>query len=141
MAIEGTSELDYTEVLKTFGLRFRATTPSNRAYLGTTTRNDNGRLVVTQVRRGTPAFEAGLNVDDEILAIDDFRVRADQLATRLEQYKPDDTVTVLVARREQLLRLDVRLGAEPPRQWRLENDPNATQEQVRLREHWLAAND
>jgi hypothetical protein len=47
---------------------------------------------------------------------------------------------VLVARREQLQRLDVRLGSEPPREWRLEIDPNATAEQVRQRERWLAAN-
>ena len=36
-----------------------------------TLKNDGGRLVVTQVRRGTPAYDAGVNVDDEILAIDD----------------------------------------------------------------------
>ena len=78
-AVSGTAELDYSEALKTYGLRFRPAAPTNRAYLGANTRNDNGRLVITQVRRGTPAYEAGLNVDDEIIAIDDFRVRADQL--------------------------------------------------------------
>ena len=31
---------------------------------------------MSQVRRETPAFAAGFNVDDEILAIDEFRVRA-----------------------------------------------------------------
>jgi predicted metalloprotease with PDZ domain len=139
-AVEGTAELDYTEALKAYGLRFRAATPSNRAFLGATTRNDNGRLVVSQVRRGTPAYEAGLNVDDEILAIDDLRVRADQLPTRLDQYKPADKVTLLIARREQLNRLDVRLGSEPPREWRLEIDANATPEQVRQRDRWLSGN-
>jgi predicted metalloprotease with PDZ domain len=139
-AIEGTAELDYAEALKTYALRFRATTPGTRAYLGANTRNDNGRLVVSQVRRGTPAFDAGVNVDDEILAIDEFRVRADQLANRLEQYKPEDTVSLLVARRERLQRLDVRLAAEPPRQWRLEIDTGAAQEQTRRREQWLGGN-
>ena len=76
---------------------------------GINTRNDAGRLVVSQVRRDTPAIAAGLNVDDEILAIDDFRVRADRLDNRLEQYKPGDKVTLLVARREQLLRLELTL--------------------------------
>jgi predicted metalloprotease with PDZ domain len=139
-AVEGTAELEYTEALNAYGMRFRAATPTNRAYLGAATRNDNGRLVISQVRRGTPAYEAGLNVDDEILAIDDYRVRADQLATRLDQYKPSDTITLLVARREQLQRLDVRLGSEPPRQWRLEIDSNATEEQVRQRARWLEGN-
>jgi predicted metalloprotease with PDZ domain len=80
---------------------------------------------------------AGLNVDDEILAIDDFRVRADQLAARLDQYKPGDRVTMLVARRDQLLRLQVTFGAEPPRPWRLEVNPAATDAQSTRLGQWL----
>jgi predicted metalloprotease with PDZ domain len=136
-AIESTSELDYTEAMDLFGLRFRTATPSGRAWLGANTRNDAGRLVVTEVRRDTPAYGAGLNVDDEILAIDDFRVRADQLTQRLDQYKPGDKVTLLVARREQLRRIDLQFGAEPPRQWRLEINPGSTDTQQRQRTAWL----
>ena len=138
-AVEGTAELEYAEALDTLGLRFRPGTPSTRAWLGATTRNDAGRLVVSQVRRDTPAIEAGLNVDDEILAIDDFRVRADQLATRLDQYKPGDRVTLLVARRDQLLRLEVTFRAEPPRAWRLEVNPAATDVQTTRFTQWLQA--
>ena len=84
---ESTKELDYTEALDWFGLRFRPVDPRNqRAWLGATTRNDAGRLLVSQVRRETPAQVAGLNVDDEILAIDDVRVRAEGLVGRLDQY-------------------------------------------------------
>ena len=72
------------------------------------------------MRRGTPGYEAGLNVDDEILAFDDYRVRADRLESRLEQYRPGDRVTLLVARREQLMKVEVTLGAEPAKSWRLE---------------------
>jgi predicted metalloprotease with PDZ domain len=102
-----------------------------------TTRNDDGRLVVSQVRRETPAIAAGINVDDEILAIDDFRVRADQLPARLDQYRPGDRVTVLVARRDQLLRLPVTLGTEPARAWRLEIDPAITDVQRTRLLTWL----
>jgi predicted metalloprotease with PDZ domain len=137
-AIEGTSELDYTDALETFGLRFRAAPgATGRPWLGVTTRNDSGRLLVSQVRRDTPAMAAGLNVDDEILAIDEFRVRADQLPTRLEQYSPGDKSTFLVARRDKLLRLEVTLGAEPPRAWRLEMNPAATDAQKARLSEWL----
>jgi len=123
-AVEGTEELDYSDALEAFGLRFKpveaASDDPRTGWLGASTRNDNGRLIVSQVRRGTPASEAGLNVDDEILAIDDYRVQADRLARRLEQYRPGDRVELLVARREQLRRLQVTLGAEPPKAWRLE---------------------
>jgi predicted metalloprotease with PDZ domain len=137
-AVEGTSELEYTEALDTLGLRFRSVQgAAERPWLGVTTRIDSGRLLVSQVRRDTPAMSAGINVDDEILAIDDFRVRADQLTTRLDQYRPGDKVMFLVARRDKLLRLDVTLAAEPPRAWRLELDPSATDAQKTRRAQWL----
>jgi predicted metalloprotease with PDZ domain len=59
-------------------------------------------------------------VDDEILALDDYRVRADRLENRLEQYRPGDRVALLVARREQIMKVDVTLGTEPAKTWRLE---------------------
>jgi len=141
-AVESTAELNYSEALDTFGLRFKPVPPPvadrpAKTWLGITTRNDNGRLVVTQVQRGSPADVAGINVDDEILAIDDFRVRAERFENRLEQYKPGDKVSVLVARREQLLKVDVPLMSEPVRSWRLEVNPNATEIQRRELEAWL----
>ena len=127
---ESTDELDYTEALEYYGLRFRPAPAGNRAFIGGGTRNDGGRLVITSVRRDTPAISAGLNVDDEIIAIDDVRVRADGLAARLDQYKPGDKISVLVARRDRLMKIDVTLGAEPGRAWRLEPLANATAEQT-----------
>lgn len=135
---DSTAELDYSEALTWLGLRFRPTESRDaKAWLGANTRVDNGRLIVSQVRRGTPAFSAGINVDDEIVGLDDFRVRADQLRERLEKYKPGDKVSCLVARREQLLRLDVVLGADPGDAWRIEPDPAATHDQITRREAWL----
>jgi predicted metalloprotease with PDZ domain len=140
-AIDTTEELDYAPALEWYGLRFRTEASSHKAWLGLVTRAENGRLVVSQVRRGTPAEAAGLNVDDEILAIGEYRVRPDQWEPRLEAYRPGEHVSVLVARRERLVRLDATFGSEPPRRWRLEPDPSATpQQHARLRE-WLAAQD
>jgi predicted metalloprotease with PDZ domain len=137
-SVEGTAELDYTEALDALGLRFRpAPLMGNRAWLGASTRNDGGRLVVSQVRRDSPAWNAGLNVDDEILAIGDFRIRADRLDSRLDLYRPGERVTILVARREQLQRLEVTFGAEPSRAWRLEPNPAATAEQQKTLADWL----
>ena len=93
---------------------------------GATLRNDSGRLVVLHVRRGTPVFDAGVNADDEILAIGGYRVRPDQWEARLEAFKPGETVALLVARRERLVTLEVTPATEPPRAWRLEPDPAAS---------------
>jgi predicted metalloprotease with PDZ domain len=92
--------------------------------------------MVTRVPRDTPAWESGLNVDDEIIAIDDFRVRPDQISQRLENYRPGDKVSMLVTRRDVLMRLDLTLGSELKR-WQLEIRPEATDSQKRNLADWL----
>ncbi len=135
-AVETPGELDYAEALDWFGLAFRAGTASGKAYLGCETKVDSGRLLVSRVPRGTPAVDAGLNVDDEILAIDDYRVRADQLATKLENYKPGDRISLLIARRDKLMTLTATL-AEEPGKWQLEYMPGATSDQKAHLQAWL----
>ncbi len=133
-----TNELDFADALAWYGLRFMAVDPaSTLPTIGATTRNDAGRLVVSQVRRGTPAYDAGVNVDDEILAIDGVRVRADGLTTRMDQYQVGDTVRLLVARRDRLTTLDVTLAADPGRPRRLQVQPQQTAEQKAHLEAWL----
>ncbi len=130
--LETTDELDYQEALDWFGLRFRPA-PSGegpgRAWLGLSTRADGGRLLVTQVRRETPAYEAGFNVDDEIVAIEEFRVPAGEWVQFLDYFRPGDRVSVLVARRGRLERLTVTFGREPQTSWRLEVRPDASADQ------------
>jgi predicted metalloprotease with PDZ domain len=137
-AAESTEELNYKEALDWFGLHFRPADARNlRAWIGAGTRIDGGRLIVSSVRRDTPAHAAGLNVDDEILAIDDVRVRPDGLTARLEQYKPGDKIVLLAGRRDRLIELDVVLAAEPGREWRLEPDPDATEAQKYRTIAWI----
>ena len=81
-------------------------------------------------------YEVDLNFDDEIVPSTS-RVRANQLDARMEQYIPGDRVSILVARRDRLMRLDGRLGAEPLRAWVLEVDPGASTAQRRLLDLWL----
>jgi predicted metalloprotease with PDZ domain len=138
--VESTGDLDYTEALEWFGLRFKPpAAPSKKAWLGAETKVDHGRLVVARVPRQTPAFDAGLNVEDEIVALDDFRVRADQISQRLENYQPGTRVSILVARREKRMRIDALFGEEPVKKWQLEICPGATGEQKLHLEAWLAA--
>jgi predicted metalloprotease with PDZ domain len=147
-ALESREELDYAPALEYLGLRFRreASSPERppRAWTGLVTRTEAGRLLVSQVRRGTPGFEAGFNVDDEIVAIDDYRVRPDQWEStrpgqdsRLDAYRPGDSVAILVSRRDRLLTVSLTFGAEPARSWRLERNPDASPEQQARLTAWL----
>ena len=101
------------------------------------TKNEEGRLVVNQVKRGTPGYEAGFNVGDEILAIGDDRVHADQWSRRMECFQPGEKVSILISRRDRLQRLEACFGQEPPRQWVLEANPEATEAQKAQRKAWI----
>lgn len=153
-ALETTDELDYTEALDWFGLRFKDEKDSDKdkekdkskekaepeppkAWLGLVTKTDAGRLVVSAVRRDTPGFDAGFNAGDEILAVGDDRVRPETWGARMEQYRPGDKVVFLISRRDRLTRLDATFAKEPAKPWTLELDPKADDSRKQHREAWL----
>jgi predicted metalloprotease with PDZ domain len=136
-AVESAGELDYREAFDWFGLEFREVPQAPRAWLGAVTRNDSGRLIVTEVGRDTPAWKAGLDVDDEILAIGEVRVRPTQLEGRLALYQPGDSVSLLIARRDALRRLDVTLSSEIRQRWTLNVRSDITPEQQAHLSSWL----
>lgn len=140
LALETTEELDYPEALEFYGLRFKpepARPGAPRLLTGVTATTAVGRILVTGLRRGTPAYSAGFNVNDEILAVNGYRVRADQWPTRLDNYKAGQTVDVLIARRDQLMTLKLPIVADKPVSWALEARPDATDEQKARVKAWL----
>lgn len=148
-ALTTTDELDYSEACSWLGLRFSKDKPQKKgdsdkdkdkpakAWLGLTTKVEDGRLNVTQVRRETPAFDAGFNVGDEILGVGEDRIPPSQWSKRLEAFRPGDKLSVLIARRDRFQRLDVVLGQEPARDWTLEILPDSTDAQKAHRKAWL----
>ena len=150
-AIRTTEELDYGEALDWFGLRLskdkdkekdknRKSTSSKKppkAWLGLVTKTEEGRLIVSQVKRETPGYEAGFNVGDEILGINDDRIPAGQWSRRMDYFRPGDKVSVLIARRDRFQRLEVVFGQEPPRDWTLEALPSPSDVQKKHRKTWL----
>ena len=141
-AVRSTDELDYEPALDWYGLEFAADAhpagdAAAPAWLGLDTRVDRGRLLVSGVRRGTPGYEAGFNVGDEILAIDDYRVQPGAWRQRLDLYAAGDEVAVLVSRRERLTRLDVRFGERPSERWRLQPVESPSPAQAARLDAWL----
>ncbi|MCA9527537.1 MAG: M61 family metallopeptidase [Myxococcales bacterium] len=142
--VRGVSELDYQPALRWFGLRFKAAPIADGdaptgAWLGARFTPDAHALRVREVPRGTPAFRAGLNAEDELLAVGDQRVSPKTLDDLLARLRPGERATLLVARRDQLLRLPVSLGEEPADAWKLSVDPKATPAQKARLAAWLGA--
>lgn len=142
--VDGTGELDYAPLLEWYGLEMKPkndkkkdTDEEKKAWLGVVTSEPEGRIVVDQVRRDTPAYAAGLNAEDEIIAIDDYRVVAKDWKERLEHYRPGEQAHLIVARRGRLERIPVTFGEEPPKPWRVSVREDATDEQKQRLEAWL----
>ncbi|MCB9600048.1 MAG: PDZ domain-containing protein [Sandaracinus sp.] len=137
-AVDETSELDFTSALAHYGLRFRPLPESDErpAWLGADVANEGGRLMVREVTSGTPAAEAGLQVEDELIALDDERLPTN-LDERLSRLQAGDEVEVLLSRRGRMRRATLILGSRPADAWQLEVDPSANVSQRRALDAWL----
>jgi predicted metalloprotease with PDZ domain len=134
--VTSTDELDYGDALAWFGLRFKASQSGSKGWCGFTTKSIEGRLMVTQVPHGTPASDAGISPDDEILGIDNYRVRPEQWDQRMEQYGPGRQLSLLLSRRDRLINVTIVLGGEPGQMWRIEVDPAADTAQKQNYANW-----
>jgi predicted metalloprotease with PDZ domain len=55
----------------------------------------------------------------------------------MDQYRPNEKVSILIARRGRLMRLDATFAAEPASRYRMEIDPGASDERKAHRKAWL----
>ncbi len=123
---DSASELDYREALDWFGLRFASEESSHHAWLGADTKDDNGHLVITRIPRGTPAYDAGLDTNDELISFNGFRVRPTDWDRQLSNFHPDDRLRLVVSRRGRSVPIEVTLGREPVDRWTLEVSDQAS---------------
>ena len=148
--VQTPGEWDYTPFLDWYGLSFEKPKPDKSVspngieppdppsgWLGADTRVHDGLLTVTAVRTGTPAATAGLSVNDEIIGLDDYRIPPNQFGQRLGAYRAGDAITLLVSRRERLLRLPVTLAEEPVTSRSLKVRDDATEAQKARLRAWI----
>jgi predicted metalloprotease with PDZ domain len=101
--LHSTEELPFDEYLEPFGLRLQPEDTSQKPpYLGLTAKTENGREMVKFVEAGSPAAIAGIDPENELLAIDGLRVKADQLGERLKDYAPNEQVSLTFFHQDEL---------------------------------------
>ena len=98
----------------------------------------DGRLTIVGVTAASPAYEQGLNVNDEILALDGFRVTQDSLARRISERPPGSRVEMLLARGGRIRTAPLVLGIKDSTDRNIVRVESPTDEQKRFYEHWLS---
>lgn len=135
--IDGTAELPFDEVLAPFGLTLKGEVSNPVPYLGLTVKTEHGAAVIKFVEAGSPAEQAGVEPGDELLAISNFRVSADQLNDRLQHYQPQDTLAITVFHQDILREYAVTLGEPLLNRWTLQPVAQPTAAQQELFQGWL----
>jgi predicted metalloprotease with PDZ domain len=118
--LHSTKELPLEQYLEPFGLKLISEALDGLPpYLGCTVSADNGRELIRFVEFGSPAQQAGIDPEDELLAIDGIRVKSAQLNDRLKNYQPGDTIQLTVFHQDELRTYPVTLMAPRPKAYQL----------------------
>ena len=111
--VHGREPLPVAEALATVGLalsRKPLKEGAATAALGARLRERGGRVSIRDVDRRAPAFAAGLQAEDELLAVAGTLVRSKDLEPLLRRHAPGETVPLTLGRRGELLTLPVPLA-------------------------------
>lgn len=104
-----TTPIAYETYFKPMGLQLRKTDKKHESWLGAKLSDSNGKLTVKECTEGGSAYEGGLNVHDEIIACNGFRVNQNDLEKMIAATKPGDEMELLVARNQVIRTLKIKL--------------------------------
>ena len=130
--------LPYDEAFAYVGLRLVKTQAKEPFDLGLTIEfEDPSEGVIQNVRNNSPAEDAGLQANDELVSLAGKPVtRASWLKT-LARFKVGDSVPVVVRRDRRTIKANIVLGQPERFVYRIEERADATAEQKALRASWL----
>lgn len=152
-------KIDFAEEVKRLGLTL---TPKynkvddrevkEKAYLGMLITTNGGKFVVHSVLEGSPAFKAGVNPKDELVAVDgskfterylkNYRNEDDSRRFKVDSftdYKEGDKVRIDFFRRGKLMNLDLTFVKAPPEVYELTEDKDLSTETERIKAKYFAA--
>lgn len=140
-AAHHSDELDYNLYFHAVGYELvDLNSNSQERSLGIKTANQEGRVFVKYVERNTGAWDAGLNVDDELIAINGNRLDAagKELDFILQQGEIDEIVDILVARDGLIRMIHAPLRRTTKQQWCIREKTQVTAAEKRLGDIWLS---
>jgi predicted metalloprotease with PDZ domain len=130
--------LPYDDALEFVGLslvRERARQPFN-AGIGLDWQ-DKGSLTIDVVHPNSPAEDAGLQKDDEIISLGKKNISRENFLVSLARYKQGDRVPITVKRDRKTIQTTLLLGAPERLEYRIDERKDATPQQKALRAAWL----
>ncbi|MBE9168379.1 M61 family metallopeptidase [Pleurocapsales cyanobacterium LEGE 06147] len=135
--IDTTEELPFDEYLEPFGLQLRSVMEDEPfPHLGMNVQSENGKEMIKFVEAESPAAKAGIDADDELLAINGIRVTSQQLNERLKDYQVGDNIHVTVFHKDELKTLPVTLAQSRPSRYEIVQIESASDAQQQNLSGW-----
>ena len=94
-------------------------------------------MKIKSVLNNTPAEESGLNVNDEIIAINNRRVDSKSYEKTIKLADKSKTLKFLVSRRSNLLSISVKTISKPFNHFYIRQIKSPTEEQKLFYKKWL----
>ncbi len=141
--INGVKTIDYSKYFEYAGLSINdANAQSNEPYLGVATSLREGKMIISQVVRGSGAWKDGLNVNDEILSIDNYTIQKTpdgsiEMLKYVAGKRVGDKVKVSLIRDGLDRVIEVTLLRSPAVRYVVASVDNPSEAQLAVRKRWL----
>jgi len=130
--------LPYDEAFAYVGLRFVNAPAKEPFNAGLSLTFEGSTAVIENVRNNSPAENAGLQKNDEIVSLGGKKVTKDSWLKTFARYNKGDRVPVVVKRDRRTIKGEIILGEAERFEYRIEEKPDATDQQRALRSAWLS---
>ncbi|MGH7601240.1 MAG: PDZ domain-containing protein, partial [bacterium] len=134
--IAGREELPLDEYLAYAGIVAETTSDTSASHLGLSVRDEQDQVMISSLLPNSPAVQAGLDVDDKVIAVNNEEVTSENWQDLLHKYKPGTTITLLISRRGQVKSISATLGKQSAFDFALSINDEASAEATQLRERW-----
>ncbi|WP_242693063.1 M61 family metallopeptidase [Sabulibacter ruber] len=129
---------EYNAFLSTVGINLTdLNLNTNQPLLGAAISTSSGKPLVTIVTRNGSAWKAGLNVNDEIIGMNGYRV-TDDINKSVPAYEVGDVLEVVVSRSGQLMILPVTLLKDPTVKYRADLVSSLSEVQRKAYQKWTS---
>lgn len=139
------NDLDYSKFLQCYGLQWKEKSsegdgppPATPAMIGMELLNQGGKAMVDKVTAGGAAAKAGIQVGDELIGWDGYRVTLEQWPERLGLTRAGDRVTAHLARRGKLIQVAMEIAPSKASSWNLVRVEAPDEKQQNRWQSWLA---
>ena len=132
--------LPYDEAFAHVGLRLVKTQANEPFDAGLSIEFGEHAAVIENVRHNSPAEDAGLQANDEIVSLGGRKISEKSWLKTLARFKTGESVPIVVQRDRRKINASLVLGQPERFEYSIEEKPDATVEQKALRTSWLSGN-